>query len=224
MAQRLTNPYSANRGNRPGEAPTAVVPNPPHMAYAVPDIPESTDPEYTDGYATQLDPDYESGTTPDAIRVGTAEPPFNDPNIRAYNERRTGDFHHRHSVEETDTGWKIKQNRVPPGQNPLWEQPRMPIRPTADNSPLNYAFRRPWHIPRFIAEAVHPEAVDHISMADHRRAYEIFGMRTQDRVGVNTHRLDPVPWDEGLFPPDQRKSVEPPNTPAQPGVRSFRLG
>lgn len=224
MATRVANPYGERR-SRSGEAPTVTPGSGVYYSkYAVPDIPDSTDPDYETGYATELDPDYESGTTPDPIRTGRQEPPINDPNNRRYNERRNQDFFRRieEADEETDTGWNVKQQPVPPGQNPLWEDDRPATRPTANNSPLNYLFSRYWHIPRF-AHDIDPDMEDHVSMADHRRAYQIFGMRSNDRVGVNTFRLDPQPWDSGLYPPDQHREPDPPSTAAQSGNRAFRL-
>lgn len=220
MAQ--VNPYAARAPARAGEAPgpsmLAV-----HGRYAVPDVPVTTDPEYVDGaYATQLDPDYESGTTPDPIRTGVQEPPINDPNVRVYNARRFENFHERHSVEHTSESWDVQQHTVAPAQNPLWEQERLPIRPSANRSPLGYLFTRPWHIPRNINDAVGEGAVNHVSMADHRRTYEIYGMAPRDRMGVNTFRLDPQPWDQGLFPVDQ--DFTPPATGSvQTGSHAYRL-
>lgn len=224
MPTRVANPYGERR-TREGEAP-GVNPSPGvyYSRYAVPDIPVSTDPEYETGYATQLDSDYESGTTPDPIRTGRQRPPVNDPNNRAYNARRNEDFFQR--IENHDetavTGWDVKQQKVAPGQNPLWTDERMPTRPTANNSPLGYLFSRYWHIPRFVG-SIDPALEDHISMADHRREYQIYGMRSRDRVGVNTYRLDPQPWDQGLYPPSQNIPADPPNTPAQLGNRAYRL-
>lgn len=216
------NPYAARQPENAGEAPGATF-LATHPVYAVPDVPDTTDPEYAHGnYATQLDPDYESGTTPDPIRTGDQEPPINDPNVRAYNERRYADFHERHSVEHTAESWDVQQRKVAPGQNPLWTQERLPTRPSAVRSPLGYLFTRPWHIPRNIKDAVGEQAVDHVSMADHRRVYEIYGMAPRDRKGVNTFRLDPQPWDQGLFPVDQ--DITPERTgAAQVGNRAYRL-
>lgn len=221
----VANPYGERR-SRPGEAPGINTGSGVYYSrYAVKDIPESTDPEYQDGYATELDPTYESGTTPDPIRTGQQEPPINDPNVRAYNKRRFRDYFKRISDanEETTTGWDVKQSKVPPGQNPMWTDERMPVRPTATSAPMGHMFTRDWHIPRFLHD-IDPSITNHISMADHRRQYEIFGMRTRDRVGVNTFRLDPQPWDQGLYPPDQTAAFSPPDTGAQSGSRSYRLG
>jgi hypothetical protein len=171
--------------------------------YAVPDVPETTDPEYTTGFSPELatsgSPD---GTKlPDDIRIGTREPPPNDPNRTDVNQRRYSEFHERHSVEQTTVGWKVQQHKIPAPVVPEWTQERMPTRPTADNSPLGYLFTRPEHHPRNIKDAVGEDAVAHFSMADHRRKYEIFGQKPQGDVGVNTFRVSPKPWDNNLFVP-----------------------
>lgn len=223
-----TNPYvnpNKERQSR-GEAPGPIFGLFPHIGrYAVPDIPETTDPEYTTGYATQLDPVYGSGTTPDLIRTGQVEPPENDPNDREYNAHRYSEFLRRHSVEEVTQNWHVKQQKVAPGQNPLWEQERMPIRSTATDAPMPYMFRRPWHIPRQIQDAVSEESITHLSLADHRRAYEIMGMAPQGKIGANTYRLDPRPWDEQLFYPVQSGSGSDEGVGAgvNGGNRSYRL-
>jgi hypothetical protein len=176
--------------------------------YAVPDIPESTDPDYQLGGAQELaasgSPD---GTKlPDDIRIGTREPPPNDPNRTDVNQRRYSDFYRRTAVEQYTLNWDVQQYKVPGGQNPLWTQEREPIRPTATKAPAGYQFTRPWHIPRNIKDAVGEEAVTHISLADHRRNYEIFGQRPQGGIGTNTYRVQPRPWDDQLFVPPQAQN------------------
>jgi hypothetical protein len=218
------NPYSAPLARGDGSAPNPsgeMIWGGPGR-YAVRDIPESTDPEYTTGFSPELaatgSPD---GTKlPDDIRVGTRNPPPNDPNTREVNDRRYSEFHFRHSVEQTDVGWKVRQQKVPGGQNPLWYQERVPIRPTADASPTGYQFRRPWHIPRNIKDAVGEDAVAHFSMADHRRAYEIYGQKPQGGMGTNTYRSPVRPWDETLFIPPQAADT----ANGIVGNRAHRLG
>lgn len=205
------NPYA-----RPVNAENGEAPDPSGEfqlggpgVYSVADIPETTDPEYRDGYSPVLkaggSPD---GTNlPDDIRTQRREPPPNDPNQREYWRIRRSEFLERHSVENYNTGWDVQQYKVPPGQNPLWTQERLPIRPTADNSPLNYTMSRPWHIPRNIKDAVGEHAVTHFSLADHRRLYEIYGMQPQGETGVNTYRHDTRPWDNNLYPPATGSSM-----------------
>jgi hypothetical protein len=87
-------------------------------------------------------------------------------------------------------------------------------------------FRRPWHIPRTVHDIFGGDPVDHISLADHRRNYEIYGMAPRGTMGANTFRKDPEPWDRFLIvqpnetPPDaaiQRESIS-------TGRRTYRLG
>jgi hypothetical protein len=223
MNDRPVNQYvnpNRDRESR-GEAPGSVFLPLHPRAYAVRDIPETTDPDYTTGYATQLDPGIASGTTPDPIRTGDVKPPVNSPNNRGYNARRYSDFHRRHSVEEVEQDWHTRQRKVPGGQNPLWSQERQPIRGTATRAPMPYMFTRPWHIPRHVQDAIGEDAVIHLSMADHRRAYEIMGQAPQGRLGVNTYRLDPRPWDEQLhFRPQAEHTV---SGGSFGGTRSYRL-
>lgn len=219
------NPYAAPQAAKNGEAPDPSgkfrLGGP--GVYAVPDIPETTDPEYTDGYSPELDPQgHSSGEKlPSDIRIDKRQPPINDPNNRKYWRTRWSNHLERHSVEETETGWDVQQRTIgPPAQNPMWNDPRLPIRPTADDSPLGYQFTRPWHIPRNAADAIGEDAELHFSLADHRRKYPIMGMHPRGSVGTNTYRADPRPWDEDLFIPPQAPDM-PGGTVS--GNRSYRL-
>lgn len=220
---RGQNPYAAPISN-PGEAP-----DPSNNfiwasnRYAVPDIPESTDPEYTLGFSPQLKADGspDGSMLPDDIRTGHREPPPNDPNQHGYNDHRSREFRSRHSVEFYSEGWHTKQEKIPAPRVPRWEQELAPTRPTADRSPSNYLFQRPWHIPRNIKDALGEEATAHFSLADHRRKYEIMGMRPQGRLGTNTYRASPRPWDENLFVAPQ--ATDTPSPMGVPGNRSHRL-
>lgn len=227
MARPGMNPYARPKG-KDGESPdpTNEFVFGGFGAYAVPEPPDSSDPEYTTSYSPELQrggsPD---GTKlPDDIRVGTREEPENDPNDRQYNRRRWSNKLRRHSVEETTTGWNVQQETAgPPAQNPMWSQPRLPIRPTANNSPLNYQFQRPWYVPRNVAEidpALATEQRMHFSLADHRRTYDIMGMQPRGGVGVNTYRATPQPWDEDLFIPPSAPNV---SDNGFAGNRTFRL-
>lgn len=222
------NPYAA-RERVPGEAPGAIRALSPHFAYAVPDVPETTDPDNTNGgYAPVLRATGEQGTLPDTIRLGVSEPPGephidNDP---AYWRRRTAERFQRQADEETTTSWNVQQHRpiAPPIPDQIQEKPH--TRPTAVRSPLGYLFTRPWHHPRNIKDAVGESAVDHISLADHRRAYEIFGMAPTGRLGANTFRKDPTPWDQFLVAMPQETMPQEPiqRAAVQAGNRSYRLG
>jgi hypothetical protein len=218
-----SNPYS--RPVNPGDG---SAPNPANEfiwagpgRYSVPDIPESTDPSYQDGaYATELATAGSPNGTPDDIRIGLRKPPPNSPQDDEVYHRRYNEFYQRASVDETDVGWHTRQAKIPAPNVPIWTQERMPIRPTADLAPMPYMFRRPEHHPRNIKDAVGPEGVQHFSMADHRRTWEIMGQRPQGGVGVNTYRAPIRPWDANNFIPPQ------PGNHASDifGGKSFRLG
>lgn len=199
----------------PYATPTAAQRNgtaPPHVSvwggngrYAVKQPPESTDPDYTTGFSPALkaggSPD--GSALPDDIRIGTRKTPvpnrnWNDP---AFNTRRESDFHERHSAEHWTKGWRVKQETTARPNIPIQRQDRLPTRPTADMAPMGTLFQRPWHIPRNIKDAVGENAITHFSLADHKRRYEIMGMKPQGRLGVNTYRAQPRPWDENLFIP-----------------------
>lgn len=198
------------RGRNPYERPQLRAGEPPVPAgdviwagprrFAVPAPPDSTDPEYTTAFASQLKAGGSSDGTmlPSDIRIGAREPVENNPNDREYNARRMSDFLRRHSVEEFETPWKVRQRKAAVPSNPYWTADVVSERPTADMSPSLGLFTRPWHVPRNRAE-IEPGAVLHFSMAAHRRNYPIYGMQPRGRVGVNTYRAEPKPWDENLF-------------------------
>jgi hypothetical protein len=157
---------------------------------------------------------------PSDIRIGSREAPPNDPNDRDYNATVYSEQRQRYSVEQTTVGWKVQQHTVQRPIVPEWTQDRLPVRPTADMAPAGYQFQRPWHIPRNIKDAVGEDAVTHFSMADHKRVTEIYGMAPQGRLGANTYRANPRPWDAELYyPPDDANL-----NGAVYGNRSFRLG
>lgn len=219
-----TNPY-ATPPPRPGRAPAPAQGLwAGNSRYAVPDVPETTDPEYTLGFSPTLkaggSPD--GSQLPDDIRVGTRKSPvgnnYNEPKWVAH---RQAEKRVREESDHTEVMWSVKQERIPPPNMPLWNQDRPPTRPTATNSPTGYAFQRDWHIPRNITDALSPDAVTHFSMADHRRNYEIMTMKPQGRVGVNSYRVSPRPWDENLFVAPQDNA---PRSSIATGSRAYRLG
>jgi hypothetical protein len=181
--------------------------------YSVPDVPESTNPEYELGGAQGLAVGGSPTGTPDDIRINRREPPEGDPNNAAYNRRRFSDFFRRHSDEVSTVANEIhiQQQKVPGGQNPLWTQERLPTRPTASMHPAGYMFRRPEHRPRPITEVSNDpdNAVLHVSLADHRRNYEIMIQKPQGGVGRNTYRPPIRPWDEDLYTPPPAANLSP---------------
>jgi hypothetical protein len=226
----MGNPYATPPAN-PGRAPGYAT----HIwggagRYSVPGVEATTDPEYTTGFSPTLKSGGSSDGSqlPDNVRIDKREPPvgenYNDPEWQA---RQNSEGLRRHQDDETREMWKVRQAKVPAPHVPLWTQERAPTRPTATNSPTGYAFQRPWHIPRNVNDVMGPGAVsstgaslEHFSLADHRRRYEILGMKPQGRMGVNSYRATPRPWDEQLFiapePPARQSTIT--------GTRSFRLG
>lgn len=132
------------------------------------------------------------GTTPDDIRIGVREPPIHPPDKRWY-DLRNSDFLRRHSAEIYTIGWNIRQGKTPTPPIPRQIQELLPTRPSAILSPSGYMLTRPWHIPQSQGA--------HVSMADHRRTSEIYGMKPQGRVGANIFRATPTPWDRNLYYP-----------------------
>lgn len=194
--------------------------------YSVPGIYETTDPNYTTGFSPELKSGGSStgAEQPDAIRIGsrklngpTAGGNYNDPKWRA---RQNVEKLERQTEDHTEEMWKVRQQRLPAPNVPIWKQERPPTRPTATNSPTGYYFQRPWHIPRNVKDVLGEQATAHFSMADHRRKYEIMGQKPQGRIGVNTYRATPRPWDENLV-------IVPPSGPnvtgGIAGNRAWRL-
>lgn len=203
-----------------------------NVRYAVKTPPDSTDPEYTNGYSPALVSGGSSNGEglPDNVRIGTRKPPvwggtWNKP---SWANKRHAEQNERYKDDHLEEMWKIRQQRVAPPNVPLWNQERPPTRPTATNSPTGYAFERYWYVPRNATtiwgdddpKAINGASRKHFSLADHRRKYEIYTMKPQGGMGVNTYRAEPRPWDEQLFiqPPAEAK------TPGfVPGNRSYRL-
>lgn len=222
---RGRNPYERPQ-LRSGETPVpgsgaALWAGPGRFSVKAP--PDSSDPDYTTAYASQLQSGGNSDGTklPSAIRIGTKEPVENNPNDREYNARRTADFHKRHADDNFRPNWRVKQRKAAMVSNPYWTADVVSKRPTAERSPINGLFQRPWHIPRNRAE-IEPGAVLHFSMANHRRNYPIYGMQARGRIGVNTYRKEPRPWDEDLYRPPQAVNTNVPS--GLFGNRSYRAG
>lgn len=172
--------------------------------YTVPSVFTTNDPEYTDGFSPTLKPGGSSdgSALPDDIRIGARKVPatgdshtYNDP---AWKKREINDQRTRNLADHYETMWQVRQNKPHTPRLPIWDQERLPVRPTAQNSPTGYGMSRYWHIPRNAAD-VDPTLPLHFSLADHRRKYPIMGMKPQGRTGVNTYRAEPRPWDENLL-------------------------
>lgn len=199
-----SNPYT-----RPGEPRPGAAPDPSGKfrwggpgRYSVPDIPDSTDPEYLEGYSPALASAgaYDGTLVGDNIRTGQRKPPPNDSNNKEYRDKQYQEFKYRHSVEELTLGnWPEQQVRPYTPKIPDQVDEKAPIRPTATMAPVDNLMRRPWNIPRNAADAIGPNVELHLSMADHRRAYDIYMMQPRGGIGVNTIRSTPQPWDANLY-------------------------
>lgn len=224
MPANGANPYA-----RPTSPGTGAAPDPSGKfrlggpgRYSVPDIPNSTNPEYTDGFSPALTSGSTTGDTfPDNIRTGARKPPVNDPNNLQYSRRRYGESLFRQSAEQWRPGrTRVRQQKPEIPVIPDQVQEKLPTRPTASMAPTDNLMTRPWHIPRNAADAIGPGVPLHISMADHRRNYAIFTMQPRGGVGTNTYRPTPRPWDAELFVPPQPVNT---NNPGVFGPRRFGL-
>jgi hypothetical protein len=171
------------------------------------------------------------GTVPDDIRVGRREPPENA-FVDIWPKPGELDRQERQSDERLRGPFKVRQEKIPAPVVPEWTQERMPTRPTADASPLAYGMIRSWNIPRNVEEIYGAGAESqpgmkrrHFSLADHRRRYAILTQVPRGKVGVNTFRKDPGPWDSRLY--NSPAPSLPPQTSGYNSVagnRSYRSG
>jgi hypothetical protein len=133
---------------------------------------------------------------PDPIRTGREEPKqfASDPQ---WDIRRGADLNQRRTVETSlSTGWYTKHDydAVPFDLARVPEAVDVPdTRPTQRYGPNSYLFVRGDFPPM-----PPPRTGQHFSLADHRRITEIMGQRPHDRLGVNTYRVEPQPWDTAL--------------------------
>jgi hypothetical protein len=168
------------------------------------------------------------GNTPDPTRV--EELPRHDrrANLRnpwAWWERLDRETAERESVTVQDAnGWTEQKGERQRAPHPLWVPPPEP-RPTTAMSPRTYYFERP-----FGKEIASRLTGAHISLADNRRAYDIYTMAPVPRLR-NTYRVEPGPWDTDIvdeapsttdWRPDER--LEQPPITSSVTTRSFRLG
>lgn len=218
------NPYAVpTPAQRNGTAPPSASVFGGNQRYAVADVDKTTDPEYTVGYSPELKAGGSSSgeSLPDDVRIGRRETPipgrnWNDPR---WQRREDSEFLRRMADEDYELQGTVRQYKIPTPNVPYWNQERMPTRPSATMNPAYRTFQRPWHIPRNIKDALGENATQHFSMANHERKYKIFGMVPRGKVGVNTYRAQPRPWDEDLF-------YAPQASPAPTGIagnRNYRL-
>ena len=203
------------RPTTPGSAPGPMAGAYARPAYAVPtedDVVEGIN----DGFSPALGPASE-GTSPDDIRTGKREPVFGGPRQQSKHNALAVDSLNRTADEQQiSTGWHIEQRKPVVGVIPEQVQDIGPSRPTASMSPNTYLFTRPWTRPESNGE--------HLSMADHRRKYQIYGMAPRGGVGVNTYRLDPKPWDTNLhYNQVPEQAAQQAQSRGMGGNRSYRL-
>jgi len=176
----------------------------PDSAYAAPDV--NRDAPYTDTFGWSASTRIQVNGTPDAMRENLF--PVRD--VRPTPNKAPKDWYQpldaddqtRHSVEDIDAnGWEEKKDRYKIGPDPRWNPPAE-NRVTQKLSPRRYSFTRPFD-QRSKGNGARTLNGNHFSMADHRREYEVLGMRpwSQHR---NTYRVDPAPWDADMYdvPPE----------------------
>jgi len=224
------NPYGANASEYAGQYANATDYGMPNSAYASPGL--NVDAPYNDEFGWGPSPRISVENTPDAMRLGsfptrTVRPNANDaPGV--FYRPIDAEEKHRHSVEDQDAnGWDEKKSRYQIGPDPRWNPPAE-TRVTERMSPRSYSFVRPFDQGTKGNGARQLNGM-HFSMADHRREYDILGMRAWG-AHRNTYRVDPAPWDADMYdvPPEQSfgtvmqgriQAVDVPDS----GGRSFRL-
>jgi len=181
-------------------------------------------PKSQDGFAPTLHSDVaDPPGVPDPIRTGRRNPPIGtyEPERSV---RRGADGLRRLAVEtQHSTGWPIRQahDQVPmdPDRVPT-ARDYLPTRPTATLSPNTY-----FHLRGDYPERPPYRTGEHFSLADHRRRYLIMGQRPVDRVGINTYRIEPAPWDTGLHVlPETERAATAVAVGRLAGNRSYRAG
>lgn len=218
---------------RDGEAPGALEGWRSSPRFAVRDAPDADTPGWSEEAYPALRVGSE-GTIPDDIRIGKREPP---PNAFVDIWPKPGEANREWRQKDEVghyTGWQVRQEDAQPAppRVPEWTQDIPPSRPTADQSPTVSFFTRYWHIPRNVEDIYGPGAESqpgllrrHGSLADHRRKYAIMTQVPRGKMGVNTYRKDPQPWDETLYntpvpaPPSQGTGFA-----AIAGNRTYRRG
>lgn len=222
------NPYSSDRDS--GQYGNAADYGQPNNAFAVPG--PSSDAPYNDEFGWGPSPRISVGSTPDAMRlqefpVRTFRPGDDDAPEEFYGPLDADD-RQRHSVENVDAdGWDIQKGQYKIGADPRWNPPNE-TRMTERMSPRSYSFWRPFD-QGTKGNGARTLNGSHFSMADHRREYDILGMRPWS-AHRNTYRVDPTPWDADMYdvPPETNsgnaiqgrvQAFEVPDS----GNRSFRL-
>lgn len=224
--------YSARNPEYAGQYADVPEYGTPNSAYAAPDI--SKDAPYNDEFGWGPKTRISVENTPDAMRenqfpVREMRPKGNE-NPDVFYRPIDADEKQRHSVEDQDAnGWQEQKARYKIGPDPRWDPPAE-TRWTERLAARSYSFTRPFD-QGSKGNGARILNGTHFSMADHRRDYEILGMRpwSQHR---NTYRVDPAPWDADMYdvPPSgsigavTNGRIQAVDIPSDyPGNRSFRL-
>lgn len=193
------NPYGANTPQYAGQYSNVSDYGSPDAAYAVPDA--QSDAPYIDEFGWSPHPRISVGNTPDAMRLGDFPTRTMRPGAAeapgVYYRPLDADDKERHSVEDQDAdGWTEKKDQYKIGPDPRWNPPAE-TRITEQLAPRSYSFTRPFDQG---SKGNGARALNgtHLSMADHRRDYEILGMQPW-APRRNTYRADPAPWDADLY-------------------------
>lgn len=225
------NPYGANTPEYAGQYANAPEYGSPSGAYAVPGI--HRDAPYTDTFGWGPEPRISVSSTPDAMRLGSVE----TRTVRPDDDDAPGEFYRpldaddkkRHSVEDQDAdGWTEKKARYQVGPDPRWTPPAE-TRLTEQMSPRSYSFTRPFD-QGTKGNGARQLSGMHMSMADHKREYDILGMQPWGQHR-NTYRLSPAPWDADMYdvPPEStvgthsQGRIQAVEVPGNTGNRSYRL-
>jgi hypothetical protein len=191
------NPYQAdNAGGQYGNAADYGTPN---NAFAAPG--PGTDAPYTDTFGWGPSPRISVGSTPDAMRlqqfpVRTVRPDAEDAPEEYYGPL-DADEKQRHSVENVDAdGWTVQKDQLKRAADPRWNPPAE-TRITEQMGQSRYRFWRPFD-QGVKGNGARSLNGTHFSMADHRREYDILGMRPW-AAHRNTYRADPAPWDADMY-------------------------
>jgi hypothetical protein len=191
----MANPWATGRTDTDVSQPPAVAVQQTN-AYAVP--PLSAGDAYNDefGWAARLAQRTSTVEVPSAQRMMTTPRrdfrPLPERPPEEWWDRVNADTTQRESVVETNaTGWQTPAG-INPGDQRWAYNPR--LHPPAESRPTNRLGPNTWTQTRPFDRGAKRFNGMHFSMADHRRKYDILGMRpaTSRR---NTYRIEPAPWD-----------------------------
>jgi len=204
------NPYGADVSEYAGQYGNAAEYGSPNSAYASPG--PAKDSPYTDTFGWGPSPRISVENTPDAMRlrdfpIRQMRPDGNEA-PQEYYRPIDADKKKRYSAEDQDAnGWDEQKSQYKIGPDPRWNPPAE-TRPTERMSPNSYSFTRPFD-QGTKGNGARQFNGSHMSLADHKREYDILGMRPWG-AHRNTYRVDPTPWDADIY------DVPPPDTMGAP--------